>query len=117
MGMEERDHVQDRPWQRQARCRSYNLDKTGTITSGEPKVTDIIPASGITEEELLRMAYGWVKVLVSASPGTLGTGGEKGLFPWARSGRLQAAPEMEYRVDGARMRWPEKPKLSVIKQR
>ena len=34
------------------------LDKTGTITSGEPKVTDIIPASGITEEELLRMAYG-----------------------------------------------------------
>ena len=27
------------------------LDKTGTITSGEPKVTDIIPASGITEEE------------------------------------------------------------------
>ena len=34
------------------------LDKTGTITSGEPKVTDMIPASGITEDELLRMAYG-----------------------------------------------------------
>ncbi len=33
------------------------LDKTGTITSGEPKVTDIIPAEGITEEELLKMAY------------------------------------------------------------
>ena len=33
------------------------LDKTGTITSGEPKVTDMIPADGITEEELLAMAY------------------------------------------------------------
>lgn len=33
------------------------LDKTGTITSGEPKVTDIITAEGITEDELLAMAY------------------------------------------------------------
>ncbi len=32
------------------------LDKTGTITSGEPKVTDMIPAAGISEEELLRLA-------------------------------------------------------------
>ena len=33
------------------------LDKTGTITSGEPKVTDILPAAGSGEEELLRLAY------------------------------------------------------------
>lgn len=33
------------------------MDKTGTITSGEPKVTDMIPAEGISEEELLTMAY------------------------------------------------------------
>lgn len=33
------------------------LDKTGTITSGEPRVTDIIPGGAVTEEELLRMAY------------------------------------------------------------
>ena len=32
------------------------LDKTGTITSGEPKVTDILPAAGTGEEELLRLA-------------------------------------------------------------
>ncbi len=32
------------------------LDKTGTITNGTPKVTDLIPAEGITEEELLRYA-------------------------------------------------------------
>ncbi|MCM1263325.1 MAG: heavy metal translocating P-type ATPase [Butyrivibrio sp.] len=33
------------------------LDKTGTITSGEPKVTDIVPNSGCSEEELLRLAF------------------------------------------------------------
>ena len=32
------------------------LDKTGTITSGEPKVTDILPADGVTETELLTLA-------------------------------------------------------------
>ncbi len=32
------------------------LDKTGTITSGEPKVTDIIVSDNITEEELLSLA-------------------------------------------------------------
>ena len=33
------------------------LDKTGTITSGEPKVTDMIPAEGVSEQELLSYAY------------------------------------------------------------
>ena len=32
------------------------LDKTGTITSGEPKVTDLLPADGRTEQELLSRA-------------------------------------------------------------
>lgn len=32
------------------------LDKTGTITCGEPKVTDILPSEGITPESLLSMA-------------------------------------------------------------
>ena len=32
------------------------LDKTGTITLGEPKVTDILPAEGFTEEALLTLA-------------------------------------------------------------
>lgn len=32
------------------------LDKTGTITRGEPKVTDILPAEGMTEEGLLSLA-------------------------------------------------------------
>jgi len=33
------------------------LDKTGTITTGQPKVTDILPLGGATEEELLSVAY------------------------------------------------------------
>ncbi len=33
------------------------LDKTGTITSGKPKVTDIFPGSGYTEEKLLELAF------------------------------------------------------------
>ena len=33
------------------------LDKTGTITSGEPRVTDILPAAGVTEQALLRLAF------------------------------------------------------------
>ena len=33
------------------------LDKTGTITSGEPKVTDILPAGSCSEEELLALAF------------------------------------------------------------
>ena len=32
------------------------LDKTGTITNGEPVVTDMVPAEGVTEESLLALA-------------------------------------------------------------
>ncbi len=33
------------------------LDKTGTITAGDPRVTNIIPAEGYSEEQLLSIAY------------------------------------------------------------
>ena len=33
------------------------LDKTGTITRGEPRVTDIVPGEGYSERELLSLAY------------------------------------------------------------
>ena len=39
------------------KMRIVALDKTGTITRGEPKVTDILPCGGVGEEELLRAAY------------------------------------------------------------
>ena len=41
---------------RSGRVQIVALDKTGTITSGEPKVTDIYPADGENEESLLREA-------------------------------------------------------------
>ena len=33
------------------------LDKTGTVTAGEPRVTDICPADGVSENDLLTLAY------------------------------------------------------------
>ena len=39
------------------RCTVVALDKTGTITKGEPSVTDIIPADGVSENDLLGVAY------------------------------------------------------------
>ncbi|MBL8144768.1 MAG: copper-translocating P-type ATPase, partial [Anaerolineae bacterium] len=38
------------------RIKAIALDKTGTITKGEPAVTDILPAPGFEESELLRLA-------------------------------------------------------------
>ena len=39
------------------RSRIAVLDKTGTLTKGDPVVTDVLPAAGITEEYLLKNAY------------------------------------------------------------
>ena len=39
-----------------ARADVLCLDKTGTITSGEPRVTDVLPAPGVTEQALLSAA-------------------------------------------------------------
>lgn len=39
------------------KVRMVALDKTGTITKGQPYVTDVIPASGVTSTEFLTLAY------------------------------------------------------------
>ncbi len=39
------------------RIRRIALDKTGTITKGEPEVTDIVAVEGVTKDELLLYAY------------------------------------------------------------
>ena len=39
------------------KVRIVALDKTGTITSGQPEVTDILPADGVSETDLLTLAY------------------------------------------------------------
>lgn len=38
------------------------LDKTGTVTRGEPRVCDVIPADGVSEDELMRGAYSLEKM-------------------------------------------------------
>lgn len=38
------------------------LDKTGTVTQGNPQVTDIVPAAGLSEDELLRCAFSLEKM-------------------------------------------------------
>ena len=38
-----------------ARIDTVVMDKTGTLTKGEPEVTDVVPADGVAEEELLRL--------------------------------------------------------------
>ena len=51
------------------------LDKTGTITSGEPEVTDMIPAAGVAEEELLSHGIcSGKEERASAGPGDPGAG-------------------------------------------
>lgn len=39
------------------RINTVLLDKTGTVTKGAPAITDIVPAAGISEEELLATAF------------------------------------------------------------
>jgi len=39
------------------RTKIVALDKTGTITKGEPSVTNVVPATGISKNELLEAAY------------------------------------------------------------
>ena len=39
------------------RVQTVVLDKTGTITQGQPRVTDMVCADGVTEERLLSLAY------------------------------------------------------------
>ncbi len=43
--------------ERAGKAQFVALDKTGTITMGEPQVTEIIPSDGVTKEELLSFAY------------------------------------------------------------
>ena len=39
------------------KVRTVVMDKTGTVTEGKPRVTDLLPAEGVTEERLLSTAF------------------------------------------------------------
>lgn len=44
--------------ERIGRCRTIILDKTGTLTFGQPSLSEILPAKGFTADEALRLAAG-----------------------------------------------------------
>ncbi len=64
------------------------LDKTGTVTAGEPKVTDILPAQGVSEAELLTLAAG----LEAKSEHPLA----KAILAYAQEHKLTAAPVQDF---------------------
>ena len=75
------------------KTRIVALDKTGTITSGEPKITDILPAEGVQEAELLKLAYTLEKK--SEHPlarAILETGRERGADDTLEVADFQAVP-------------------------
>ena len=65
------------------RINTVALDKTGTITLGEPKVTDIIPDEGISADELLRTAYSIeIKSEHPLAKAVVAAAEEKGMSPY-----------------------------------
>lgn len=66
------------------------LDKTGTITKGEPEVTDILPAAGNTEDALLQLAY----ALEQKSEHPLA----KAILKWAEEKQLDADNIEDFQV-------------------
>lgn len=80
------------------------LDKTGTITSGEPETTDILPAEGVQEAELLKLAYALEKK--SEHPlarAILETGKERGADDTLEVADFRAVPGggLTGKLDGA----------------
>ena len=82
------------------------LDKTGTITVGAPKVTDIISADGVNENEFLTLAYSLEKQSEHPlSHAILQYGDEKGITSLSISDfRAVAGNGLEGKIDDATIR-------------
>ena len=82
------------------------LDKTGTITVGAPKVTDIISADGVNENEFLTLAYSLEKQSEHPlSRAILQYGHEKGITSLSVSDfKAVAGNGLEGKIDGAIIR-------------
>ncbi len=70
------------------------LDKTGTITNGQPEVTDILPADDVSENDLLTLAYALEKSEHPLAKAILG----KSCKPWSYS-------PGSHRIPGSSRQW------------
>ncbi|MCH5266400.1 MAG: heavy metal translocating P-type ATPase [Lachnospiraceae bacterium] len=68
------------------------LDKTGTITRGQPEVTDVIPADGVTEQELLSLACALEKKSEHPLAKAVLSHGEKNQIEAGEVSEFQALP-------------------------
>ena len=101
------------------------LDKTGTITSGEPRVTDILPAEGCTEDELLGLANALERMSEHPLAKAVTAEAERRGLPAMEAGEFQALPGNglkgnvngdEVRGGNARFIFAEKDADEAVKQ-
>ncbi len=85
------------------RVETVVLDKTGTITTGEPKVTDMLPAEGVSEEELLRLAAGLERGSEHPLAKAVMERAEKLSVPASHDFRALPGNGVEATVEGAKM--------------
>jgi Cu+-exporting ATPase len=78
------------------------LDKTGTLTEGKPRLTDVIPINGIMETELLRLAASVERSSEHPIATAIVDGATKRDIDLANAQNFQAAPGLGIRgqVDG-----------------
>lgn len=81
------------------------FDKTGTITEGKPKVTDIVTADFITEEELLRLAASAEKGSEHPLGEAIVNGAEEKQLTLASTEAFEAIPGhgIEVTIEGSRL--------------
>ena len=87
------------------KTRIIALDKTGTVTKGEPSVTDILPSDGVSEDQLLSAACAVEKL--SEHPlakAVVACAGERGIIPGECTGfRSLSGSGVEGTVGGAQI--------------
>lgn len=81
------------------------LDKTGTITRGEPELSDVIPLGDLSEHELLRLAASAERLSEHSLGNAIVRGAEAREIDLAEASEFQAIPGhgLEVVVDGRRI--------------
>jgi P-type Cu+ transporter len=87
------------------RVNTVVFDKTGTITRGQPELTDVVPISAIPESELIRLVAGAERLSEHSLAAAIVNGAEaRGITP-AKASSFRAIPGhgLEATVEGHRM--------------